>query len=548
MKRAAFLAGACALVLLAACGPGEAPKSAGGPAQMRRLTEDQYRAGIADIFGADIKVAGRFEPDNRKGGLLALGAAIVTITPAGFEQYDGMARTIAAQVLDDQHYDKLIGCKPASDTAPADNEEARACTRQTVQKYGRLLFRRTLGEAEIGQRVAEAGAATERLGTYKAGLSHALVRLMDSPDFLFRVETTEPDKSGGVRLAATAKATRLSYLLWNTTPDDALLAAAEAGKLDSKEGLKAEIDRLMASPRLVDGTRAFLADFLQLADVDALAKDPLVYPVYNQKVLQAAREQTLRTLTSLLLEEKRDYREIFTSRRTFMTKVLGPVYWVPVESREGWEPFEFATDDPRAGILTQISFTALHAHPGRSSATLRGKAIREILLCQPVAAPPANVNFSIVQDTSNAQFKTARDRLTAHRSDPTCAGCHKVIDPIGLALEQFDGMGQLRAEENGTAIDASGDLDGRAFRDAAGLGAALAKDPAAPVCFADSLFRYATGRDWQEGERAWQAWLQQSFARDGYRLPDLLRRIALSDAFYAVAPETSAAPVKEARQ
>jgi hypothetical protein len=531
------------VLLVGGCGPGTPPRTEGGPPQLRRLTEEQYRGAIADIFGSDITVAGRFEPDRRKAGLLAVGAGMVTITPAGFEQYDGMARTIAAQVTDEAHRGRLIGCGPA-DPAAADE----ACARQVIARYGRLLFRRPLTQPEIDGRAAEATAAKGQLGSFRAGLQHALVRLLDSPDFLFRIDATEPDpaRPGQARLTAYARAARLSYLLWNATPDEALLHAAAAGRLDSPEGLKAEVDRLMASPRLTDGVRAFFADFLQLAEIDNLQKDPLVYPAYNQKVLQAAREQTLRTVTGLLLDEKRDYRELFTSRRTVMTKVLGPVYWVPVDAREGWEPYEFAKGDPRSGIATQIAFTALHSHPGRGSATLRGKAIREILLCQPVAAPPANVNFSIVQDTSNAQFKTARDRLTAHRSDPSCAGCHKVIDPIGLALESFDGLGQLRSEENGVAIDASGDLDGRDFRDAAGLGEALARNPAATACLADSLYRYATGREWQKGEREWQDWLHAAFARDGYRLPDLLRRIALSEAFFQVAAPPPP-PVKEAR-
>jgi hypothetical protein len=260
-------------------------------------------------------------------------------------------------------------------------------------------------------------------------------------------------------------------------------------------------------------------------------------------VTNDAREQTLRTIVDHLITRQGDYRDLFTSRHTFLTRNLGLVYRVPVETRTGWEPHEFAADDPRAGLLTEIGFLALHSHPGRSSATLRGKAIRELLLCQKVPMPPANVNFSIVQDTNNPNFRTARDRLTAHRTEPTCAGCHKIMDPIGLALENFDGAGQYRQQENGAPIDASGTLDGTAFADAAGLGKALHDDPATVSCLVGNTYRYASGRDLGAGEQEWIAWLQQRFASEGYRFPDLLRDIATSDGFYRISP-----PTREAAQ
>jgi len=543
MQLARLLVTFVVLTVTNAFGASEIPPTEGGAPQMRRLSEEQYRTAIADIFGADIQVAGRFEPAYRKAGLLALGEAVVSVTPAGFEQYDTMARNIVTQVLDDQHRVKLLPCRPRSETEADD-----ACTRRIVTHYGRLLFRRPLIEPEIARHVSVASQATAKLGTYWAGLRESLVSLIDSPDFIFRIEATEPDptRPGQRRLTPYSKATRLSYLLWNSAPDAALLDAAAAGKLNTNKGLAAEVDRLMASKRLSDGVRAFFTDFLQLTEMDGLAKDPVVYPAYNQKVLDAAREQTLRTLTFLLLERKADYRQIFTSRQTFMTRPLGPVYWVPVHVRDGWEPFEFAANDPRAGIVTQVAFTALHSHPGRSSPTLRGKAVREVLLCQTVPPPPADVDFSIVQDTSNAQYKTARDRLTAHRTNPVCAGCHKVMDPIGLALENFDGLGQYRVQENGVIIDVSGEFSGKPFNDAASLGELLAADPAAPNCLASSFFRYGVGRDWHASEKKWRGWLQESFVKDGYQLPALIRRIATSDAFFRVSTQSNSEITKGA--
>jgi hypothetical protein len=505
---------------------------------MRRLTEDQYRQSIADIFGADIKVAGRFEPEVRD-GLLAVGTSEVTVSRAGFEQYYAMARGIAAQAVDEKHRDAVVGCRPADPAAPD-----AACAGQFLGRVGRLVLRRPLAPDEVAARVAVASATATARGDFYAGLEFALSGLLSAPEFLFRLDGTRPDpqQPGGVRLDPYAKAARLSFLLWNTTPDDTLLSAAEKGDLDDPRGLAAQVDRLLASPRAEAGVRAFFADFLGFDGFATLEKDPVIYPAYMPKVSRDAREQTLRTVVDHVLVKKADYRDLFTTRHTFLTRPLGAVYRLPVEARDGWDEVDLPAGDPRVGIQSHLSFTALHAHPGRSSSTLRGKAVRELLLCQPVAAPPNNVNFAIVQDTSNPNFKTARERLGAHATDPTCAGCHKVIDPIGLALESFDGAGQMRAEENGARIDLAGEMDGHRFEGAAGLGQALHDSPAASQCLVDSLYRYAVGRTPAEGERAWVGWLESGFARDGYRIPELLRRIALSPAFYAVSQPASPTP------
>jgi hypothetical protein len=528
-KRFATLAALCALTL-AGCGPSE-PKTAGTPVGAQRLSAAHYRQMVSDIFAPDIKLGGRFEPGMRKNGLLAVGASAVAMSPSGFEQYDNMARTVAGQVVDAKHRDALVPCKPA-DAKKSDP----ACATQTLTKYARLLFRRPATDKEIAQPVALAGQAADAKGDFYAGLSYGLAELLDSPSFIFRKDVAETDPSDKTKLRLTgySKASRLSFFLWNAGPDEELLRAAQAGELDSKSGLDKQVDRMLASPRLENGVRAFFIDFLDFDQFDSLAKDAAIYPVFGAKVAHDAQEQTLRTAVDLLVTRKGDYRDLFTTRKTFLTRNLGVVYKVAVTSEKDWDAYEFPADDPHAGILTQLSFTELHAHPGRSSSTLRGKAVREILLCQVVPSPPANVNFTVVQDTNNPNFKTARDRLTAHRTEATCAGCHKIMDPIGLGLENFDGAGQFRAAENGAPIDPSGEIDGVKFTDAASLGQAIHDNPSATACLANSLYRYAASRDFDPSEREWQTWLGKKFAADGYRLPDLMKTIATSDAFYAV--------------
>ena len=547
---------AIAFSVMAGCGQkvdSDEPVTIGGAPEMRRLTESQYRNIIADVFGGDIIVGGRFDPTLRTNGLIAIGASAVSITPSAFERYDDLARSIASQVLDETHRDEFVPCKPAAVNAADDK-----CATQFFTKVGRLLYRRPQTKGEIANEVKIANEATSTVTDFYRGLGSGLVAMLETPAFLYIADHVEkdPDHDGAYRLDAFSRAARLSFFLWNTTPDNELLRAAEKGELDSRKGLAKQVDRMMASPRLVSGTKAFFNDMLALDDTDTLQKDTQIYPTFGASVADDSREQTLRTITDLLIDKHGDYRDIFTTRETFLSGPLGLVYKVPVETPDRWTRYEFSpTENPeRVGIQSQINFQALHAHPGSSSPTIRGRAIREILLCQKIPDPPGNVDFSLFSDAHNATFKTARERLKAHSTVATCAGCHKLMDPIGLALENFDGAGGYRDNENGAPIDASGDLDGIKYKDAAGLGAALHDNANASSCLVTRLYGYAAGRMPVKNEAPWLAYLNKHFAADGYRLPELMRRVAISDALYAVtidksgtAPDRSAtdsSPVK----
>jgi hypothetical protein len=417
-----------------------------------------------------------------------------------------------------------------------------------LSRAGRLLFRRPLTDHEVASEVAAAGEATRKLKNFYAGLGLSLAAMLESPQFLFRQEIAEPDPdhAGAWRLDAYSKASRLSFFLWNAAPDPELLAAAERGDLNSKSGLDKQVDRMLASSRLESGVRAFFTDMLSFDQFDTLAKDPTLYPKFTFKVLGDAQEQTLRTVIDHLLTQKADYRDLFTTRKTFLSPILASIYRVPVEFPEGqpnpWVAYEFPADMPQAGILSEASFVALHSQPGRSSATVRGKALREVLLCQKVPDPPGNVNFNLVQDTANPNYKTARQRLKAHATQPTCVGCHKLMDPVGLALENFDTIGGYRLQENGAAIDASGELDGVKFDDVVGLGRAVHDNPATPACAVNRVYEFAVGHKPNRAEAEWmKADLQKQFTDSGYKFPDLLRAIATSDAFSAApAPQTGA--------
>ncbi len=504
-------------------------------AVVRRLTGEQYRAVIRDVFGPTIEFGGHFEPGLKVNGLAAAGTSSIGVTPAGMEQYDAMARVIADQVVSEAYRAQMIPCTPATSRRADD-----ACARQFLGSVGRLLYRRPLTASSLTAHVAAAGAAADATHDFYKGLALSLGAMLSSPQFLFRDAELEadPENKGGYRLDAYSKASQLSFFLWNAGPDLQLLAAAEKGELGTRKGLERQVERMMASPRVEAGVRAFFIDNFGFDEFADLTKDAVLFPKFSAQATADAQEQTLKTVVELLLKNNGDYRDLFTTKKTFLTPELGAIYRVPlVDNRpagtpDGWAPYEFAADDKRAGILTHMSFTALHSPAGRGSPTIRGKALREVILCQKVPPPPGNVQFNVVQDTTNPLYKTARDRLTAHRNNPVCAGCHKITDPMGLALENFDGAGEFRTTENGKAIDTSGELDGIAFTDAEGLGKAVHDNPATPSCLVNRLASYAMGRAPGAGEGPWISALQTSFTEKGYRVPDLMREIAVSSAFY----------------
>ena len=529
---AALLAG---LVIGASAAVGAA-----GEMTFLRLTPAQYQRAIHEIFGPSIQVdLGTTVLGVRDRGLLALGARRSTLSAAEIERYEALAQQIAAQVTDPARRATLIGCRPPAEHAPDD-----ACAARFVTRAGRFLFRRPLTADETDLYVAVARTAAETLGDYYGGLRAALAGMLVAPEFLFRVEQSETDPADPdrLRLDAWSRASRLSFFLWDRAPDGLLLDAAESGELLTQKGLDLQVERLLASPRVEQGLRAFFADMLQFDRFATLSIDSSLFPRFTKNVEDDAREQTLRTVVDHLLTRNRDYRDLFVSRDTFLTPPLAAIYGVPLPRSQElggavpWVPYRFPEGDSHVGLLAQVSFLALHSHPGRSSPTLRGQAVQEIFLCQRVPPPPPDVDFSLLQDTYNPDFRTTRDRLREHRENPACASCHNLTDPIGLTLEVFDAAGGYRTTENGAPIDTSGELNGRTYAGPPGLAAALRDESRATSCFIERAFSYGTARMPTDDERAWLVDVQAELTDSGLQWRDLMRRIARKPDFYTVVP------------
>lgn len=505
-------------------------------AAYRRLTESQYRHAIANTFGDDIVINARFEPERREDGLQAVGSAQLSVTTTGLEQYLAVARSVADQVFDAKRRDGLVGCAPTA---------GEACAEAFLKRAGVQLFRRPLSADEIAGLKAVWKEAAEKSGDFDKALGLSLVSMLMSPEFLFRVERAEADpaRAGAYRLDGYAKAMRLSFMLWDASPDAELAAAARSGAIHDPGVLAAQVDRMLASPRTADGARAFFTDMLQFEAFDTLSKDAATYPNFSQAVADGAREETLKFLVDHLVVRGGDYRDIFTSRDTFLNRALASIYDVPYPSAEPWTQFSFPEKAERAGVLTQVTFLSLFAHPGSSSPTIRGVKLNEIFMCLAIPQPPPDVDFSKVQALEKG---TVRTRLIDHMTNPGCSSCHLLSDPPGLALERFDGLGQHRMTENGAAIDVSADIGGKKFSGSLGLGQYMHDNPLVSSCLVRRVQSYNSGRAYERGEAKQVEARTAAFAADGYKWSSLLRSVLTDPQFYSVSAPEGATPQTQA--
>jgi hypothetical protein len=362
-----------------------------------------------------------------------------------------------------------------------------------------------------------------------AALRYVVMAILGSPHFLYRVEIGEPDPADeSARLLSGAEiASKLAYFLWNAPPDDELLGVGEAGTLSDPVTLAAQAARLIASPRFAAGVGSLFDDYLSLGRLDSTEKLDSEYPEFSPTLAESMRRET-QLVVQDLVSSGRDFRELFTSRTTFVDGALADLYGIEGVAGTGFVEVELPATEPRAGLLGQASILSIHAHSNGSSPTRRGKFVREVLLCQAIPAPPPNVDTQLPEIDENA---TTRERVSLHSTDLACAGCHTLMDPIGLGLENFDGIGAYRATENGNPIDASGELDGTVFSDPSGLGQALSNHANVPDCMSRAVFRYAWGRLETGSDAALVEAMRLGFESSGHQLSALIESAILAPGF-----------------
>ncbi|MBL8685404.1 MAG: DUF1592 domain-containing protein [Myxococcales bacterium] len=493
--------------------------------RLRRLTRAQYTNAIRDVFDETLIVPRSLEPDKRPEGSSSIGGTETTISQRGTEQYQDAAYDLAEQILrNPTRRARYVTC-----TAAGVRDDA--CAGTFLRTIGRKLWRRPVTDAELATLVAISGRAAEALMDFHRGLEFGLSALLQSPNFLFREEM---GTVRGVerRYERYELASRLSFFLWNGPPDDALLDAAEMDQLQG-DSLATQVDRMLQSPKLRRGLEAFVTDWLRLDELDFIARDATLFPSFGADFGPSAREEVLRTISWIVLEQNADFRDVLTTRESFVNRRLASIYGVTFPSRGAgpnqFERITYSPTQPRQGILGMAAFLALEAHPTSTSPTLRGKYVRELILCEAVPPPPVGVNTAIPEPNPNA--RTLRERLQVHQEVTTCRGCHRFLDNIGLGFENFDALGRFRREDNGAVIDPSGFIDTTPFADPSSMAQALRNHPGFPRCVVNRLYRHAWGFKEEEAQREEIERLSRSFAQDGFHLRGLLRTIALGEAF-----------------
>jgi len=505
----------------------ELPAFAPAPASLRRLTRIEYQNTIADVLGPGLPVPTDLEADTTLHGFTTVAASALNVGPLAAEQYEKIALDLSARVFaDPARRAALLGCAPATVEDP--------CVRTFLERFGRRAWRRPLTSAELDRWVGVARAVDLRLGDVATSLELVTAGLLQSPAFLYRVELGVSDPADPTRRAYTGweMASRLSYLIWGTTPDDALLTAAEGGALDTPGGLTVEARRLLADPRAKVALGRFFAEHFKLDRLAGITKDLATFPQMNGALPAAMRAEIEQLIARVVFDRNTDLREIFDTRSTFVNADLARVYNLPGVRGPGMVEVTLPDNSPRAGVLTTAGFLALYSHASVTSPTLRGRFVRQSLLCQEIEPPPAGLITELPEVDPNAPPQTLRQRLeTLHLAVQPCSGCHSRMDPLGFGFEAFDAIGAYRTTDNGLPVDASGSFDGQAFRNARELASRVKASPAVSSCLVKMAYRYASGHRETDGERRTLRALDESLAAANYRFQDFVVALVTSDGF-----------------
>ena len=496
-----------------------------GPTDLRRLTAAQYDNTVRDLLGLTTRPSEQFSfaPDERVGPFTS--NSIAPVGDLQVEQYMTAAEGIAAEVVGDLA--ALLPCDPG---AVGD----LACAEEFVADLGLRAYRRPLdaGERARLMGVFEEGRAQE---DFANGIRLTVQAVLQSPFFLYHVEDGEPADGVGdlVALDDYALASRLSYFLWNTMPDDTLFAAAASGELATASGLSGQLDRLLADPRSEEAIASFHLQWLGADEIAHLEKDPDFFPLFDRALADAMLDETARFSSWVLREGDGTLETLFTAEFT-ITDDPGLLALYGVTLPEGHQPGDPVPlpEGQRAGLLTHASLLASHSHANQTSPIHRGVLVRQNLFCHMLPPPPPDVDDVPPDPDPNA---TTRERFDQHTSDPSCAGCHNLIDPVGFGFENYDGIGAFRTMEGDLPVDASGellatDVDGP-FDGVVELAAQLVESQTVRQCVSRQWFRFALGRSETIEDTCTMDRLYESFESSGHDVRVLLRELVLSDAF-----------------
>jgi hypothetical protein len=486
----------------------------------RRMTRDQYLATVRDLLG-DTRDLGDRLPADDKGEAVFAPPDTLTVTPAWADKLLTTAEDLATQAM--TNLPALLPCNPAG------NEEA--CAGQFIKAFGKKAFRRPLSNEEVAGLTAlyKNGSAD---GGFNGGIQLVISTLLQSPSFVYRVELGQKMGSvtGAVKLSPYEVASRLSYFIWGTMPDPLLFEAADSGKLGTREGIAAQVDRMMKSPRARDTLVGFNQRLFGTDIIDDASKDDVAYPQFNDDMKASMKAEFRAFVEDALFEGDGRLETLLTSKSTFVDAALAPLYGVTLPPGTGLRKVQL-DGTQRAGLLTSVGLLAAHTLSDTSAPIIRGKFIRERLLCTELAEPPPGLEVMAPAPKPGA---TTRELLEKHSVDPSCGACHQLMDPVGFGYANFDGIGRWRTMEEGKPIDSSGrlsvtDVDGE-FRGPIQLAEKLAGSQQVRDCVMNTMVSYVQGPG-VAGDMCLATRLRKSFDSSQHDLRALILAIAQSDGF-----------------
>ncbi len=437
----------------------------------------------------------------------------------GPENPKGVSETISRQ--------KIFSCRPTSE------DPARACARQIVSRLGAQAYRRPLRSSEVSDLLAFYDQSALDAG-FEMGIRTALQAILASPDFVFRFE--EPPAGVGpgqtYRIGDLDLASRLSFFLWGTPPDPELLRLATENLLSVPDQLEAQVYRMLGDPRSQALARRFAAQWLRLDDVDKVHPDRLLFPDYHQQLADAMKRET-ELLFNHLVQADGSLLDLFTADYTFLNQRLARHYGIPGVTGESFRRVSYP-DTSRRGLLGHGSILTLTSHANRTSPVLRGRWVLEVLIgIEPPPPPPGIPDLEETEASHEGRMLTTRERMELHRKDPTCNSCHQYIDPIGLALDNFDVTGRWRIKENGIDLDTYGEMfDGTPVASPADLLAALLQRPTPLLrTFTENLMAYALGRRIEYHDKPTVRAIVRQATENDYRVSSFILGVVSSPAF-----------------
>ena len=497
---------------------------------IRRLTRFEYNRTVRDLLGDSSNPADLLPPEEEVAGFNNQAAAL-TSSDLLIEQYMKVAEDVSTRAVGNIEA-LLPNCDPELDG----NE---SCASSFIQDFGKRAFRRPLlqSETERFKAVFDWALADADLGRFEDGIQLVIETMLQSPSFLYRPELGEqtPIEGDIVPFTSWEMATKLSYMLWNTMPDNALFAAAEADELQTKEQIAAQARRMLEDDKARDLVRNFHTQWLQLTHLDSLTKDSGVYPNYDNSLRGLWKEEIQTFVEQVILEGDGSLRTLLTANYSFMNEELASFYGDDVlDSISGPELRQVQLQpERRAGLLTSAGLMASHANVNQSSPVFRGKFVREQLMCNTLPLPP---NDLVIEPPELDPTKTTKEQFEEIGANPACAGCHTLMNPIGFIFEHYDGIGQWRDQQNGKPIDATGqvvqtdDIDGD-YDGAPELARALADSTQVQECVSSQWFRFAYNRTVTSEDSCSIEQLNDVFRASDFNIRSLLVALTQTNAF-----------------